>query len=387
MIDACHACLRRAHLVAHLAPRIAGLLDRPSRRPRGLLALTDERLIAAVVGTADQEARRCVEEFDSDPVRAELARKGCFAACRHAEAYPPGLAELVDPPPVVFGVGRAEALAHLAEAPAVTLVGTRRPSPYGLEMAHVIGRGLGAAGIPVVSGLALGIDAAAHAGCLAGGGEAVAVLAGGPDVPYPRRNRDIYERILDSGAIVSELPPGQPAFKWSFPARNRIMAGFAAITILIEAADPSGSLITAEFARDLGRAVGAVPGRVTAEVSSGTNGLIRDGAVVITSVEDVLDELYGVGMRRPDGGSPAAGSAGSSPRSSANRGAAALPQPQDPLLREVLAAVEAGHGVDGVARNAGIGAAAARAALGRLEAEGFIARAGLGGYERRALTG
>jgi DNA processing protein len=277
----------------------------------------------------------------------------------------------------VFGVGQAEALDHLAEAPVVTLVGTRRPSPYGLEMAHVIGRGLGAAGIPVVSGLALGIDAAAHAGCLAGGGEAVAVLAGGPDRPYPRQNRNIYEQILHSGAVVSELPPGRPAFKWSFPARNRIMAGFAAITVLIEAADPSGSLITAEFARDLGRAVGAVPGRVTAEVSSGTNGLIRDGAAVITSVEDVLDEVYGVGMHRPDTGSPRAGKEGAGP----------MKQPQDPLLREVLAAVEAGHGVDGVAHSAGIDAAAARAALGRLEAEGYIARAGLGGYERRALIG
>jgi DNA processing protein len=366
MIDACHGCLGRAYLVAHLAPRIAGLLDRPSRRPRGLLALPDERLIAAVAGAHDEDARRYVEEFDSDPVREELAGKGCFAVCRHAAPYPPGLTELVDPPPVVFGVGRAEAIGHLSEGPVVTVVGTRRASPYGLEMAHTIGRGLGVARVPVVSGLALGIDAAAHVGCLDGDGEAVAVLAGGPDLPYPRRNRYIYERIVESGAVVSELPPGQPAFKWSFPARNRIMAGFAAITIVVEAADPSGSLITAEFARDIGRAVGAVPGRVTARQSAGANGLLRDGAAVITSVEDVLDELYGVGAR--SGARPAP-----------------EPEPKDAVLRDVLAAVEAGHDADGVARAAGIGAAAARAALGRLEADGYIARAGLGAYERRAL--
>src|SRR3954447_11889778 len=322
MIDACHGCLGRAYLVAHLAPRIAGLLDRPSRRPRGLLALPDERLIAAVAGTHDEDARRCVEEFDSDPVREELAGKGCFAVCRPAAPYPPGLTELVDPPPVVFGVGRAEAIGHLSEGPVVTVVGTRRASPYGLEMAHTIGRGLGVARVPVVSGLALGIDAAAHVGCLDGDGEAVAVLAGGPDLPYPRRNRYIYERVVESGAVVSELPPGQPAFKWSFPARNRIMAGFAALTIVVEAADPSGSLITAEFARDIGRAVGAVPGRVPARQSGGANGLLRDGAAVITSVEDVLDELYGVGGRLSEA------------EAQSRRGPG--PEPQDAVLREVL---------------------------------------------------
>lgn len=381
MIEACHPCLRRAHLVAHLAARIAALLDRPTRRPRGLLALSDERLIAAVVGSADREALRCLEEFDSDVARADIERRGCFAVCRHASSYARGLSDLVDPPPVVFGVGAVEAVARLCREPVVTLVGTRRASPYGLEMAHQLGRELGAAGIPVVSGLALGIDAAAHAGCLQSGGNAVAVLAGGPDLPYPRRNRGLYERIVSAGAVVSELPPGRKAYKWSFPARNRIMAGFAAMTIVVEAADPSGSLITAEFARDLGRSVGAVPGRVTARVSAGANGLIRDGAAVVTSAEDVLDELYGVGVRRPG---DAEDGADGKPRRSRRKRVIPAPEPGDPVLRAVLEAVEAGHGVDEVARSAGIGAAAARAALGRLEAAGYIGRSGLGSYERRA---
>ncbi len=378
MIDACHACLRRAHLVAHLAARIATLLDRPTRRPRGLLALPDERLIAAVVGSDDTEARSCVEEFDSDAAREDLARRDWFAVCRHARLYPRGLSDLVDPPAVLFGLGELEALAQLCTEPVVTLVGTRHPSPYGLDLARQLGRGFGAAGIPVVSGLALGIDAAAHEGALDGKGQPVAVLAGGPDIPYPRRNLDLYRRIARLGAVVAELPPGNQPYRWSFPARNRIMAGFAAMTIVIEAADPSGSLITAEFARDLGRTVGAVPGRVTAKMSAGTNGLIRDGAAVVTSPEDVLDELYGVGIR-PDEESE------NQPRARRKRKRVPPQQPDDELLKVVLGAVEAGLGVDGVAQSAGIGAAAARAALGRLEAEGYIIRSGLGSYERRAV--
>jgi DNA processing protein len=377
MIDACHGCLRRAYLVAHLAARIATLLDRPTRRPRGLLALTDERLIAAVAGADDTEARRCVEEFDSDAVREDLAGRGGFAVCKHAKLYPGGLSDLVDPPPVLFGVGELGALGRLCSEPVVTLVGARRPSPYGLGFAQQLGRGLGAAGIPVVSGLALGIDAAAHEGSLKGGGEPVAVLAGGPDMPYPRRNLDLYRRIARIGAVVAELPPGRRAFRWSFPARNRIMAGFAAMTIVVEASDPSGSLITAEFARDLGRAVGAVPGRVTAKMSAGTNGLIRDGAAVVTSPEDVLDELYGVGIRPKE-------ESDKKPAAPRKRKRIAPRQPDDALLNAVLGAVEAGLGVDGVAQSAGIGPAAARAALGRLEADGYIVRSGLGSYERRA---
>jgi len=173
------------------------------------------------------------------------------------------------------------------------------------------------------------------------------------------------------------MPPGQRAFRWSFPARNRIMAGLAAMTVVVEAADPSGSLITAEFARDIGRSVGAVPGRVTASQAAGTNGLIRDGAAVIGGVEDVLDELHGPGVRADDG------EGGEDPGQGSRR-RRSLPKPDDPLLCEVLAAVEAGLGVDGVAASTGIGAAAARAALGRLEAGGYVTRVGLGAYERSA---
>jgi len=214
----------------------------------------------------------------------------------------------------------------------------------------------------VVSGLALGIDAAAHRGCLDAGGRAVAVLAGGVDVPYPQQNRRLYERIARDGAIVSELPPGVRPYRWSFPARNRIMAGLADLTVLVEAANPSGSLITADFARDIGRAVGAVPGRVTSRFAAGTNGLLRDGAVPITGAQDVLDELFGVGVRE----------------------LAEVELPKDPALRLVLDGIEAGHNLGEIADRAGLPVREARAAVARLEAGGLVKRSGLGFYERSA---
>ena len=246
----------------------------------------------------------------------------------------------------------------------MAIVGTRDPSPYGTEVARSLGRGLGAAGVPVVSGLALGIDATAHRGCLDGGGAAFAVLACGPDVAYPRRHRRLHERIRENGLVLSELPPGTPPFRWSFPARNRIMAALSRLTVVVEAADPSGSLITADFARDLGRSVAAVPGRVTSKVARGTNGLLKDGAVPITSTEDVLDELFGVGARYPPAPSHS------------------LREPEDPGLRHVLAAAERLDSVASIAKAAGLSTAQTRAALARLEADGYLVRRSLDGWER-----
>lgn len=327
-----------------------------------MLALGDDRLIDTLAAESEEAVHRWLESFDGDRARADVAAAGCWVACPHLPSYPAGLGQLNDPPAVLFGRGRQECLARLAAGPSVTLVGTRRPSPYGEEIARALGRALGAAGLPVVSGLALGIDGAAHAGCLDGGGVPVAVLAGGPELPYPRRHRWLYERVRASGAILSEMPPGGRAFRWSFPARNRVMAGLTAMTVVVEAGEPSGSLITADFARDLGRHVGAMPGRVTNRVAAGSNRLIQDGAHVVVSAEDVLDHIYGAGRRpRRD---PA--------------------EPQDGRLRRVLAAVEECNDPAEIPRRAGVGAAEARSALGRLEAEGWIARDPLGGYERRA---
>ena len=366
MIDACDPCLRRAFLVAHLAPRIAGLLDRPSRRVAGLLALSDEAFVAAAAGEDAEEAWAFLAALDLDSRRESLADMQVLAICRHGGEYPPLLQQLADPPAALFGLGATRALRALREEPAVAVVGTRRASPYGAEVAYALGRGLGAAGVPVVSGLALGIDGTAHRGCIDGNGLPVAVLACGPDVAYPRRHRRLYERIRAQGIVLSEFPPGSRPFRWSFPARNRIMAGLARMTVVVEAAEPSGSLITAEFARDLGRAVAAVPGRVTSSFARGTNGLLKDGAVPVTGTEDVLDELFGVGLRRP-------------PPPPEER-----KLPDAPHLRAVLEAADRFGSVDAVARETGLTAAETRSALGRLEAEGLLIRRDLGGWELAA---
>jgi DNA processing protein len=356
-VSACDACLRRGRLLGLLAPRIAGLLDRPGSRSAGILGLSDLELIEAVAGEAAEEVRDQLAECDAENERAELLERGIGVVCRHRPGFPVKLGDLHDPPTALFVLGRLPELER-----AVAIVGSRSASPYGLEVAYELGRGLGAAGVTVVSGLALGIDAAAHRGCLDGGGRAVAVLAGGPDVPYPRQNGRLYEQIATSGAVISELPPGTRPYRWSFPARNRIMAGLAELTVLVEAADPSGSLITAEFARDIGRAVGAVPGRVTSRFAAGTNGLLRDGAIPITGAQDVLDELFGVGALE----------------------LASTQLPSDPALRGVLEGIEAGRNLGELAAAAGLTVREARAALARLEADGLVKRSGLGSYERAA---
>lgn len=366
MIDVCDSCLRRAFLIAHLAPRIAGLLGRPGRRAAGLLALPEPELVAAAAGAEADATLGFLEDLDMGEQRARLSGPGALAVCVHSGRYPPLLGELDDRPAVVFGAGRAEALDRLASEPAVALVGTRRPSPYGTEVARALGRGLGASGVPVVSGLALGIDGTAHRGCLEGRGVPVAVLACGPDVIYPRSHRGLYQRVREHGVVLAELPPGTRPFRWSFPARNRIMAGLARMTVVVEAAEPSGSLITSEFARDLGRSVAAVPGRVTSGMARGSNRLLQDGALAVMGTEDILDELFGVGARAARDGPPRP------------------PEPDDPRLRAVLGAAERLGSVENVAGETGLTTAEARAALGRLEAEGHLVRRGLGGWQRVA---
>jgi DNA processing protein len=366
VIDACDRCLRRAFLLAHLAPRIAGLLGGGERRATGLLALPEEELLAAAAGRRVEHALAFLDALDVAAERERLAAEGFVAVCAHAAPYPAPLLDLTDPPAVLFGAGRAEVLGLVAEEPSVTLVGTRRASPYGTEVAYALGRGLAASGVPVVSGLALGIDGTAHRGCLDGGGVPVAVVASGPDVVYPRRHRSLHERVRTAGIVLSELPPGTEPYRWSFPARNRIMAGLARLTLVVEAADPSGSLITAEFAKDLGRCVAAVPGRVTSSVAQGTNNLLRDGATPISGTEDVLDELFGVGVRH------------------APRHAAARAEPDDPGLRAVLRAADTHGSVEEIAAASRRTVAETRAALGRLEADGYLVRRDLGGWERVA---
>jgi DNA processing protein len=288
VIRACDACLRRTWLVARLAGWIE-LARHEGRRLPEVLALSEEDLIAAVAASELVRTMRQLEQLDIADLRDAYGRAGLAAVCRHEDGYPRSLRDDRAAPPIVSWTGA------LPNGPAVAVVGSRKPSPDGLEVARALGRGLAAAGVTVVSGMALGIDSAAHEGALQAGGPTVAVLAGGADVPYPRSKRALHGRIREHGAVLSEAPPGFVPRRWCFPARNRIIAALASATIVVQAAARSGSLITAELAMDLGRDVGAVPGSPLDWRSAGANALLRDGATVVRDAVDALDLALGVG--------------------------------------------------------------------------------------------
>jgi DNA processing protein len=304
---ACPECLTRTWLVARLAGSIE-LARHHKSRLREILALSNERLIAGVGGARASAIAEELEHVDVDELREAVATAGLEAVCRHDQAYPTRLADLDDAPAALFVAGGVERLVALVgdeldQGPrAVAVVGTRRASPDGLEIARGLGRGLSAAGVTVVSGMALGVDSAAHAGALDAGARTVAVLAGGADVPYPPSKARLHHLITQRGCVIGELPPGFVALRWCFPARNRIIAALGHMTVVVEAARRSGSLITAELAADLGREVGAVPGPVTAWRSAGTNALLRDGATLIRDTGDALDAA--VGIERHEGPPP-----------------------------------------------------------------------------------
>ncbi len=202
-----------------------------------------------------------------------------------ADGYPVGLHDLEDAPSIYL-------LGELTERSGVAVVGTRRCTRYGVDLAESFGAAVAQAGWTTVSGLARGIDAAAHRGALRAGGHAVAVLGSGVDVCYPRENRPIYDRILDDGgAIVSEYEPGTPPARWRFPARNRLIAAMSAAVVVVEAARTGGALITARLAAEIGRPVFVVPGDVDRPASEGCNRLLRDGANPVLGSADLLEEL------------------------------------------------------------------------------------------------
>jgi DNA processing protein len=297
--EACAECLARTWLIARLAGAIE-IARHQKRRLREILALPEEKLIAALGGTRAGTIADELERLDVDALRDAVADAGLDAVCRHDAGYPARLGDLDDAPAVLFVAGGASRLAdlvggHLEHGQrAVAVVGTRRASPEGLEVARGLGRGLAAAGVTVVSGMALGVDSAAHAGALESSARTVAILAGGADVPYPPSKARLHRLIAERGCVIGELPPGFVALRWCFPARNRIIAALGHMTIVVEAARRSGSLITAEIAADLGREVGAVPGPVTAWRAAGTNALLRDGATLIRDAADALDAAVGV---------------------------------------------------------------------------------------------
>lgn len=241
--------------------------------------------------------------FDEGSFLRVLAGGGVRWLGRSDPSFPPRLAAIHDPPVGLFlrGAGAAELLARSA----VAVVGARSCSAYGAQVARSLGRELAAAGVVVVSGLARGVDGEAHRGALEAGGLTVAVLGCGVDRDYPASHRELAARVAERALVVSEYAPGVEPAPWRFPARNRIVAGLALATVVVEAREASGALITADLALEEGREVFAVPGEITSALSAGTNALLRLGAAPLTSAEDVLSAL---GLAAP--GKPAGASAG-----------------------------------------------------------------------------
>jgi DNA processing protein len=238
--------------------------------------------------TADS-LRRLRARTTPAAIGARLAQLGIRALTLLDQDYPVSLREVADPPPVLFVRGRLEP----GDAQAVAVVGTRRATAYGLAVAERLARDLAGAGITIVSGLAKGIDTAAHRAAVHAGGRTLAVLGNGLDQVYPPENGGLARTIVDddAGALVSEFAPGVPPDAVNFPRRNRIISGLSRCTVIVEAGERSGALITADFALEQGRDVLVVPGSVFNPMSAGPNGLLKQGATPVTHAQDILDAL------------------------------------------------------------------------------------------------
>jgi DNA processing protein len=294
--NACPDCLRRARLLVELAPYIERHLARSGASL--LLGLGNEDLVSAVAPDAGAQLLTRIAAVSADELLSEVAESSCWCCCRHDPQFPAALREVPSPPWALFGKGDPLLLSRLCPDSTVAIVGSRRATAYGREIARTLGHDLADAGLAVVSGLAFGIDACAHRGAL-DTGTTVAVLGCGADICYPANHRSLWRRISERGLVISEMPVGAGPWRWTFPARNRLVAAAAGMTVVVEAAQRSGSLITANLAADLGRDLGAVPGPVNSRASAGTNDLLAGGACVVREAQDVLDAMLGPGITRP----------------------------------------------------------------------------------------
>ncbi len=352
---ACDKCLKRTWLLG----RLSGHLDQARGRIDDVLELPDRDMITAIAGARREHVQTEYREIEPAALRDRADAADLELICRCEPWYPQRLLALPSPPAVLHVGGGLQRFLELTSSDPMAIVGARRASGYGLEIAGALGRGLASAGVTVVSGMAMGIDSAAHGGALEAGGPAVAVLPGCAERPYPPGKRNLYQRIRDAGAVVSELAPGTAVRRWMFPARNRIIAGLSAATVVVEARERSGALLTSARAAELGRPVGAVPGRVTSPLASGPHRLLAKGAAIIRGPQDALDLLFGSGIRL-----------------ASHRSRAALTSD----LERVLQAVGDGHDtIAGLAR-AGLAADQGLAALSALELAGYVRREAGGRY-------
>jgi DNA processing protein len=268
--------------------------------PHGAIAALPGFSRAAATAIRAGSVRAGLEVLD------QLDRLGALVLLPDDPAFPPLLSEIPDPPPLLFAWGEVTLLGR----PAAGIVGSRDHSSYGAEAARLLADGVARAGVVVVSGMARGIDAIAHAAALDAGGVSVGILGNGFGVIYPAANRVLYERMVARGCLVTELAPGERPHAGAFPKRNRLISGLAGVTVVIEAAPGSGALITADCALDQGRAVLAVPGPITSPTSLGCNKLIQQGAKPALAAGDILEEL---GLPGAAQGAAAGQSSGVSP--------------------------------------------------------------------------
>jgi DNA processing protein len=298
----------------------------------------------------------------------QLDRCGAAVLLPDDAAFPPLLADIPDPPALLYVWGDVALLTR----PAAAIVGSRDHSPYGAEAARLLAARVAGAGVVVVSGMARGIDAVAHAAALDAGGQSVGILGNGFGVVYPAANRALYQRMTTGGCLVTELPPGERPHAGAFPRRNRLISGLAGVTVVVEAAPSSGALITADCALDQGRAVLAVPGPITSPTSLGCNKLIQQGAKPALSAADILEEL---GLPGAAQGATAQPPSAASPERGAGVGAPERTPPPDlsALQRSLWDTLRAEpRHVDALVATAGADTGAVLTALTELEMRGVV---------------
>src|SRR5712692_919970 len=345
-------------LASRLSARLLRRFDSPDGVLRASLAELEACNLPASVAQAvfKKEALKRAEK--------ELAAVRRIAGCRLLNwtepEYPQTLLQIYDPPVMLYVRGEPQIL----NLPSISIVGTRKPTLYGSQLAERLGRDLAARGLVIVSGMARGIDAIGHQGAMAANGRAIGVLGTGIDVCYPKENKKLYEKVLERGAIIGELPLGTHPAPEYFPVRNRIVAGLPLGVVVVEGAQYSGSLITARLAMEFGREVFGVPGNVTQPVSFAPNLLIKQGAKLVAGAEDVIEEL-------PTPVRAALVQAEQPEAEQRNLMVAASLNNSEKKLYELLSADEPKH-IDGIVESSGLNSSVVLATLFDLEMKGII---------------